>query len=253
MRNSNKLVLALKSKTPGFSLLSLGVKKETYFPCKPALRGISSPLWTGCGSRPFMWKNNSILKCLFLAITLPVVALTDIYLRQSCFLAFCKCYIAFSLRHYKTTNNTSSYSKSTNSWFLLVSQDTELLLSLWSSVWFDLPSWSLTVSDWSETVFSIHCHWLDMWICLGPLNVPQFAWNCRLCLYSYGNRPSDQWGKFYCIWTHSTVSQKVQHVRIKLKVRGSVWSYGRLFIIATKRSLTKLTGVEIIYWKLFKM
>lgn len=50
--------------------------------------------------------------------------------------------------------------------------DTGLLLSLWSSVWSDLPCGSLTLSVWSEPVFSIHCHWHDMWICLGP-------WTCH--------------------------------------------------------------------------
>ena len=49
-----------------------------------------------------------------------------------------------------------------------VLQDTELLPSLWSSAWADLPYWSLAVSGWSETVFSVHCHWHDMRICLGP-------------------------------------------------------------------------------------
>lgn len=85
---------------------------------------------------------------------------------------------------------------------LPVPQDFELLLSLWSSVLSDLPYWSQAVSDWSETVFSVHCHWHDMWICLGPPDVPQFVWNCRFCMSS-----SDHWGMFYSMWKHTAVSQ----------------------------------------------
>lgn len=41
-------------------------------------------------------------------------------------------------------------------------EDTELLLHLRSSNRYDLPYWSLMVSEWSEAVFSFHCHWHDV-------------------------------------------------------------------------------------------
>lgn len=150
---------------------------EVYFPRKPAPWGISCPPCrelVEAHSYEY-WLHTFLLSlCVFFFSDHPPQGCSYRYL---CWIWTCwmrkNKFCTFLTQ--KNNSKVSCIIQCLASCMLQCLQDIELLLSLWSSAWSDLPYWSLAVSDWSQTVFSIHCHWLDMWICLGPPNVPQFV------------------------------------------------------------------------------